>query len=62
MTGMKCPMCEHDQFEKGKVQGHYDVKSKPDNSNILAKVTVFGGRATRAKRCKACGFIALFAD
>lgn len=58
---MKCPMCGNETFESGRVEGHYRLTFKGDSASWLTRATIFGGRATRAKRCEECGFIAIFA-
>lgn len=60
---MKCPMCGNDTFESGNVHGYgiSNLKFKSNGSSLLARATYFGGKTTRAKRCKKCGFLAIFA-
>lgn len=62
-TKMNCPMCGNDEFESGRVQGSAELRFKRDDAGFLAKVaaaTVLGGKATSAKRCLNCGFVAIF--
>jgi len=56
---LKCPLCNHDKWEDGYIQGRYNIKYKSNNSSLLQKSTVFGGQDVKAKLCINCGYLAL---
>ena len=56
-----CLLCGSDKFTWGVAQGHHNLMFKPDDASWLAKNTVFGGQAIKARRCDSCGNIQLFA-
>jgi len=58
----KCPMCGHKRFEDGYLKGKHDVRfvgREQSNQSIFQSI-FSGSYQTDVKRCKKCGFLALF--
>ena len=57
---LKCPNCGGTEFKDGTLKGKFDIKLVENDSGLIAKNTILGGKNVNVKICQGCRYLMLF--